>query len=86
MAWYHYLELAWAFLPFVALAAAIVFVGWLAYDARVARQTRGAPALYDREAPLRELSRLNALLAAEARAARATLAQTRDTLQRGIKG
>lgn len=70
--------------PFLAFGAAAVYVGWLAYGARVAREN--APPPYDRKAPLDELARINAQLAAEARAGRETLAKTRDTLRRGIKG
>lgn len=81
-----YLLYAAAFLPFVGLAVAAIYLGYAAYDARVARERSGSGAGYDPRVHAEDLARINSLIAGELREARAHLAHSADTLRRGLKG
>lgn len=71
------------------MALVVLYVGYTAYDARMARERRAASPQEgpeDVHAYVEEMARLNDQLAREAREARASLAKARDTVRAGLKG
>ncbi|MHB8605808.1 MAG: hypothetical protein ACYDCK_11190 [Thermoplasmatota archaeon] len=80
-----------ALVTIALVAGVIVYIGKLAYDARLAREAAARRADADRARPLgtdplAELERTNAAIAAELTSSRATLEATRETLKRGLRG
>lgn len=73
-------------LPFVALAFAVVYVGYVAYDARLTKERLAREPPFDGRAAVRDLAAANDQITREARETQALLARTRETLRRGIKG
>jgi hypothetical protein len=79
------LDFAFFMLPFVAIAAAVLWIGreaWRAKEARFAASAR-PPQGPD---PVDELERLHTETARLLAQSRLTLEATRDTLRRGIRG
>lgn len=76
---------AWAFsLVVLGMAFASIYVGYLAYQARVAREQ--ASTSVRGPDPIVELSRVNEQVQRELAAASATLERARDAVQRGVRG
>lgn len=73
-----------AMLPFVALAGAVVYAGYMSYQtAQMRRERELNPPGPD---PVVELGRLHVEVAEALARSRETLEATRETLQRGIRG
>jgi hypothetical protein len=71
-------------LPWLGLALVALYAGYVAYDTRrIREETSIAPARPD---PLIELERINTEIARLAAQSRKTLEQTRDAMQRGLRG
>jgi hypothetical protein len=77
-------------IPFVLLALAALYVGYLAYQADVARRDHvasvaAAVAAAGGADPIAELERVNTELARAVTSARVTLDQARDAIARGTR-
>lgn len=84
---YHSGPLFVGALTLLVFAAGIVFVGHLAYRARIAREeAERAPPAPPVEGYVAELRRLNVLVEQRAAEARETLLRARETVRRGVKG
>lgn len=74
-------------LPWVGIAFAILYAGYVAYDARRAREAAAlAPTHAPGPDPVDELERLNTEIARLATQTRKSLDDARDAMQRGLKG
>lgn len=73
-------------LPALLLAAGVLFVGYLAYKARVAREEAPAQELMADEDPAGELTEINDELQQVAEEAAASLERTRETMDEGLRG
>lgn len=71
-------------LPFLGIAAAILYAGHLSYQTDQLRKSSAE--IVARPDPLLELSRLNGQVVEQLAAARTTLDQARETVQRGVRG
>lgn len=72
-----------AMLPFAAFALVALYAGYLAYETQERKRVLAAqPVLPD---PADELARINTELSRAATAARRTLEQARDAVQRGTR-
>lgn len=79
---------AWAFalwmLPWIGIALAVLYAGYVAYESRVAREQAAlAPTPPDH---VGELRHVNAQLTALATESRESLDRARDAMQRGLRG
>lgn len=73
-------------LPALLLAAGILWVGYLAYRARLAREEAPAQELMADEDPADELTEINDELERLAGEAAASLERTRKTMDEGLRG
>lgn len=72
-------------LPWIAIAAAILYAGYAAYKTRETRE-RIAHAPAPGPDPLDELERINTEMSRLAAQSRQTLESARDAMQRGLRG
>jgi len=73
-------------LPWIAIAAAIVYAGHAAYQAKLAREEAAAAPVVAGPDPADELERVNTELAKLATQTRQTLESAREAMRRGLKG